>query len=117
MSDVIKILHTSIAPIKIVVTPLIPNKLIRIGTSLVVQVTTPEGNALVYGEVPLGLVNGVNTLYEIQNAFVPFTTLVYYNGVRQKHGALSDYTEIGFNQLVFNFPPKKGGIMVDYIKR
>ncbi len=39
MSEVIKILHTPITPVKIVAIPLVPTKIIRIGNQLVVQTT------------------------------------------------------------------------------
>lgn len=63
------------------------------------------------GEVPGGVVNGVNTNFTTVN---PFTKLsVYANGIRMKQG--SDYIVTGSNSFQFLYPPMTGWtLLVDY---
>jgi hypothetical protein len=49
----------------------------------------------VFGEVPAGLVNGVNTTFTLAVAPVANTDVVYINGIRRERGAGNDYTITG----------------------
>jgi hypothetical protein len=70
----------------------------------------------IMGEHPVGLVNNLNTTFTTAFEFVPTMIEVFYNGVRQNIGINNDYTEADTTTIVFNFPPKKGIITVNYIK-
>ncbi len=102
MSEVIKILHKPIAPVKIVVKPLVPTKIIRVGNSLVVQVTTVEGGALVYNETPTGAVNGSNATFLSEFDFVPGSVEVF---IAIKLKPLEDYNTSGNRTITLYLSP------------
>lgn len=50
---------------------------------------------MVYGEVPTGAINGVNTTFTLNATPVSGSERLYYNGMRLKSGAGNDYTISG----------------------
>lgn len=78
-------------------------------------VTGPSRSTEVYGEVPLGLVNGVNAIFSTAVPFRTGTVRLYLNGVRQK--LLSDYTLVPPNTFVFVLAPRPNDhVLVDYLR-
>lgn len=72
-------------------------------------------NNLIIGEVPQGLVNGINATFTSLNPFVPISVEVYLNGVRQK--IIEDYNTINNDTIQFMVSPTiNENILVDYIK-
>jgi hypothetical protein len=74
----------------------------------------------VYGELLAGVIDGVNDTF---TAAVIFTQeAVYYNGLRQRPGAVCDYTlaesggvGTGFDTVIFAVPPRTGdNVIIDY---
>jgi hypothetical protein len=73
------------------------------------------GGDAVYNEVPVGQVNGVNTVYFTINDFLAGSTRVFVNGVRLTLGEAKGYTETDTNQITLSFAPLVGDeILVDY---
>lgn len=67
----------------------------------------------VFGEVPGGTQNGINTAFTLAHTFQTGTTRVYRNGIRQRLGV--GYTETAPNTLTFTDPPiSTAEITVDY---
>lgn len=65
-----------------------------------------------YNEEPVGLINGVNTIFICAELFIVTTTRLYLNGLRQKIG--NDYTEQA-QSITFIDPPYSGDeIIIDY---
>lgn len=70
---------------------------------------------LTIGEIPGGLVNGVNVVFTTAANFTANTTMLYVNGVRQLRGAGNDYTETGANQITLTVAPLAGfQLQIDY---
>lgn len=53
--------------------------------------TLSLGQDRVFGEVPTGLINGVNVVFTTSSSFVPGSESVYFNGVLQFEGVGDDY--------------------------
>lgn len=71
---------------------------------------------LVVGEVPIGVTDGFNTVFNSHFNFVPETVEVYLNGIRQK--IIEDYQLLGFNTIQFIFSPSTGEtVILDYLKQ
>ena len=69
----------------------------------------------VVGEIPSGLVNGVNTIFTLSNSPV-VSPAVYLNGMRQLAGVGNDYTLSG-STITFVLAPEAGSVIqADYIK-
>ena len=67
----------------------------------------------VRGELPSGQINGVNTLFSTQKQFIPNTTSLYINGLRNRLGI--DYYEVGDSQIATDQPPFEGdSLSIDY---
>jgi hypothetical protein len=78
-------------------------------------VTGPSRSTEVYGEVPSGVVNGVNAVFATAVPFRAGTLRLYLNGVRQK--LLSDYTLVPPSTCVFVLAPRANDhILVDYLR-
>jgi hypothetical protein len=72
------------------------------------------GNNLVSGEVPSGAINGTNATLTLANTFIPDSTSVFQNGLREQLGV--GYTEATPNEIVFSTPPPSGDLItVDYL--
>jgi hypothetical protein len=75
---------------------------------------TTAGN-LIYGEVPVGSVNGVNKAFTTANTYRPNQLSVFLNGVRQRR--TNDYTETSNQAFSFVAAPISGDILsVDYMQ-
>jgi hypothetical protein len=73
------------------------------------------GITAVYGEIPTGTINGVNTIFSTIFAFTPNLLAVFLNGIRLRR--TNDYTEIGSNTFQLVTAPLSGdSLSVDYIK-
>lgn len=76
------------------------------------SVANPEP---VVGEVPTGLIDGVNSVYETDEPFIQYTLSVFMNGLRLKSGL--DYTVDSFQQFTMIYPPEEeDSLIVDYFK-
>lgn len=75
----------------------------------------PAGdNAPIFNETPIGVKDGVNLVFEVVYPFVPGTTAVYLNGLREFPG--DGYTESAPNMIVFDEAPSAlDKVTVDYI--
>lgn len=63
----------------------------------------------------VGVRNGVNSAFQLRNIYVPDSTRVYINGIRQTLGAGYDYDETGPNIIQFTTPPAVDDLLtVDY---
>lgn len=72
------------------------------------------GNNLVSGEVPSGTLNGTNVTFTLSNTFIPISTSVFRNGLRERLSV--GYTESAPNQLVFSTAPSSSDLItVDYL--
>jgi len=72
---------------------------------------------LVTGEIPSGLINGVNTIFTASANFHASSLQVYLNGLRTQE--LTEWTiPTGvFNQFQMTYPPMTGDtIQIDYIE-
>lgn len=85
---------------------LYPNQFVR---------TQPTITTDVYGEFPIGALDGVNTVFATIQPFLAGTLRVYYNGVRLHVGVTGDYVETSASSLTLAFPPRVGDtLLVDY---
>ena len=68
-------------------------------------------------EVPIGDVDGQNTVFELQNEPVEGTVMVFVNGILMDEGETNDYTISG-RIITFTFAPQTGDkIRVTYFKK
>lgn len=75
----------------------------------------PPGPSDWVTEHPVGPIDAVNENFITTYDFVPGTTRVYLNGMRQNYS--SSYTESGTHQLDLSFAPWPGDeLIVDYLK-
>ncbi len=78
-------------------------------------ITGPSRSTEVYGEVPAGVVNGVNATFSTSFSFRANTERLYLNGVRQKR--VSDYTVSPPSTVIFVLPPRTNDhILIDYLR-
>jgi len=78
-------------------------------------VTGPSRSTEVYGEVPVGAVNGVNALFVTANPYRSGSLRLYLNGVRQK--LTNDYTLVPPVTCVFVLAPRTNDhVLVDYLR-
>jgi hypothetical protein len=69
----------------------------------------------VWGETPVGAINGTNLSYTTANAYSAGLLAVYLNGLRMRRTA--DYTETGSQSFQFvNAPLSGDSLSVDYIQ-
>lgn len=77
---------------------------------------TVDLDNLVFDEIPLGLINGVNIVFVTLNNFIPGQLDVFLNGLRQT--IVVDYTTVGTNTILLNISPNSGELVtVNYIKQ
>lgn len=71
-------------------------------------------SALVIDSSFTGVINGVNTTFTMSSNFMPNTTAVCVNGIRQKR--ITHFTETAPNLIVLDVAPPTGATLVfDYI--
>ena len=64
-----------------------------------------------FSEIPTGDINGVNTIYLLEQAPYPTTSLMLFmNGVLQREGASNDYTLSGAT-ITMNQAPRTSSIL------
>lgn len=69
----------------------------------------------VYNEVPVGDVDGINTIFTTNTDYTSNTTALFLNGLRQKLVGGVDYTESSSDTVTFVIPPVPGDfIVIDY---
>ena len=69
----------------------------------------------VVGELPTGLINGVNSSFTLAQTPIADTERVVINGIDLERGGSNDYTISG-DTITFNTPPDSGDkIIVDYV--
>ena len=86
---------------------------LRFITPLKLKVFLDATGYSVYNETPVGLLNGVNTVFTTAAAFVSGKTRLYLNGIRQKLSG--DYTETGGNEVTFSSAPAStDSVLIDY---
>jgi hypothetical protein len=83
------------------------------------QTLTPAALRHVENEIPVGLVDGVNMVYQTQNVFYAGTLTVYLNGIKLLPGIGRDYEILPNNQgFVMNYAPLVGDIVdVSYFRQ
>jgi hypothetical protein len=70
-------------------------------------------NTIITNEIPIGAINGVNTVFTTQYNFVPNSTIITKSKLRPM--LFADYTETATNQITFTTPPRTGEfILIDY---
>lgn len=63
----------------------------------------------------VGTRNGINSAFQLRSIYVPDSTRVYINGIRQTLGAGYDYDEVGPTMIQFFTPPAVDDLLtVDY---
>lgn len=68
--------------------------------------------AQIFGEVPDGVIDGVNVTFTLSQPYRADTTAVYLNGLREFDG----YTETTSTTIQFDDPPSDGDtVRVDYL--
>jgi len=74
------------------------------------------GGSQVFGEIPGGPIDGVNTLFTTSLVFATGTTRVYLNGVRLLRSPTGDYVEGGDNQsiIIAYAPHGTDSLLIDY---
>lgn len=74
-----------------------------------------DENLAVKGEIPTGVVNGVNAAFTTAHEFVPELLEVYLNGLLQQ--VVIDYQTVGNQQINFTTSPLTGELIkVSYIR-
>jgi hypothetical protein len=78
-------------------------------------VTGPSRSTEVYGEVPAGVVNGVNASFSTSFPYRSGSERLYLNGVRQKR--IGDYTVSPPTTVVFVLAPRTDDVvLIDYLR-
>lgn len=73
------------------------------------------GTSSIYGETPLGAIDGINATFLTTNTFIYGTTRVFLNGIRLLPGAGNAYEEATDNSIVLSAAPQPGDeLMIDY---
>jgi hypothetical protein len=68
----------------------------------------------VSNETPAGAIDGINRTFTVTFDYLPNSTKLYINGVREKPGGIS-YIEVAPRTIVTNEPPNIGDILsIDY---
>lgn len=75
-----------------------------------------ESAEIIFNEVPIGVLNGINATFTSVFDFVSGTLQVFLNGSLQK--IVDDYQVIGNNTITLNFSPMANeNILINYIKQ
>lgn len=96
---------------------------LRLKLLIVLGLTLEEANSLLLlfdvkvGEIPLGLVNGINTIFVLVNMPVTGTEMVFLNGVLQKSGGGNDYIISGKTINYLTAPVSGDELLVNYLNR
>jgi hypothetical protein len=70
---------------------------------------------MVWGEIPVGAIDGSNLSFGTANAYRAGLLAVYLNGLRQRPGA--DYSETGTQSFAFLSAPLPGdSLSIDYVQ-
>lgn len=84
----------------------------RGATFAVIRDSLMMGFAFVYGEIPSGLINGVNMAYELSQVPATGKVALFYNGNRLRLGV--DFTMSGAS-IALGFAPETGdNLIADY---
>ena len=68
----------------------------------------------IYGEEPVGAINGVNATYLLASGFLPGSVAVFYNGLRISN---REFAAAAPRTIVLDFAPLAGDVLiVDYTK-
>lgn len=79
--------------------------------------TTVQVGDFVANDVPTGLVNGINTVFVLNNVPVDGTVELTLNGIDQEPGGSNDYVIVGAI-ITFNKAPRAGSIILaHYVKQ
>jgi hypothetical protein len=71
---------------------------------------------ILYAEALIGVVDGVNTVFNTTYSYQATKTYPYKNG--QQQIAPADYTESADKEITFTFPPKVGDVLfIQYIRQ
>jgi hypothetical protein len=74
-----------------------------------------SGNNAIKNEIPIGLINGLNTTFTTQNNFIPESVEVFLNGLIQQK--TFEFQTIGSKTIILNISPSFGEtISINYIK-
>lgn len=66
-------------------------------------------------EVPSGFIDGTNRVFYTLRSFVPGSTRLYLNGVRQSLGSSEDYLESSSSSVTFAQAPRVNDkVLIDY---
>ena len=69
----------------------------------------------VKGEIPTGLIDGINTIYTTVHNFNTSSLEIYVNGIRMCPGVGNDFEITGLNEITFTEPLKVNSrILIDY---
>ncbi len=72
----------------------------------------------VFGETPVGLINGSNVIFTIVYDFVPGSLELFLNGLKLRIGTGNDYQETAANVVTMEYAPTTGDILeVNYYKQ
>jgi hypothetical protein len=76
----------------------------------------PPGSGIeIWGETPIGTVNGINKNYTSAYPYRPNLCAVFLNGIRQRR--IDDYTETGSQSFSFvNAPLPGDSLSIDYMQ-
>lgn len=76
---------------------------------------TIDSSNFIKNEIPIGIIDGINAMFQTNYNFIPGSVELYLNGVRQK--IVDDFQTIGSDTIQFLTSPTIGeNILVDYIK-
>lgn len=71
---------------------------------------------ILYSETPIGVVDGVNQVFDTTFSYTATKTYPYKNG--QQMIAPDDYTESADKEITFTFAPQVGDVMfIQYIRQ
>jgi hypothetical protein len=77
--------------------------------------STPTDTKPIWGEIPVGSINGTNVTYTTANPYSPGLLAVYLNGLRMRRA--NDYVETGNQSFQFlNAPLPGDSLSIDYIQ-
>lgn len=81
---------------------------------IIISISPDVGYRRIFNEIPQGTIDGVNRYFTLILEPVPYSELVFINGVRQVPGTDFDYGLSG-NAIMFTEAPKVGDVIrVDY---
>ena len=71
---------------------------------------------IITNEIPIGLINSLNTTYELLNIPIDGTVEIYLNGLLQAPGVGLDYTISGKDIVFTKAPRNNSDLLVSYAK-